>query len=295
MFKKEKKVKIIDRKSEKIKSEKSLKEKISGLFFTVISLVCAMTLFIGLVFLQNYFTEDITYEEIIVSIKTIPEGEIITKSNFDTYFGAQNINILTLNEGVLKREDSEKLLNKKAKVTLYQGEIITLKDFKDLNVYTDYIEDPIEISIAADSMASSDGGKIRAGDLVNITLMFTGEQLSENKTPNTGLQLTPSIDLNLSGITTDNTIKEEGKITSSVYNFETFSQYVLENIYVSKVLAADGSVIKPTDQNSTAAIFVFVIPKKMELDLNNALENCSSMRVSKLLYSYTPENTEEIE
>lgn len=303
---KEKTVKVKQR-----KPKKSLKERISSLFFAIISSVCAIALFIGLLFLDNYFSEDITYKEVVVCKKDIPEGEIITETNIETYLGVQNVNVLTVNNGALTKENVNDLLNKKTKINLYKGEIVTLKDFKDLNIYTDDIVNPIEVSIAVDSMAASDGGKIRSGDLVNITLMFTGAQLSEKQTDNnTSLILTPTITLDeMETETTDvtdvtnETIEEEVEevivddthtITKrSIYNYDTYSQYILENIYVSKVLAADGTVIEPTDTESTAAIFVFIIPKDMELELNNALENCSSMRVSKILYPYTPTAKEE--
>lgn len=301
----ERKIKIKER-----KQKRSLKERISGLFFAVISLICAIAVFIGLLFLDNYFSEDITYKEIVVCKKDIPEGEIITEENLETYLGVQNINVLTINNGAITKEDVNSLLKKKTKINLYKGEIVTLKDFQDLNIYTDHIVNPIEVSIAVDSMAASDGGKIRAGDLVNITLMFTGAQLSEKETNNnTSLILTPTLTPETE-LTEENTEITETEIPEeeveevivddthsitkrSIYNYDTYSQYILENIYVSKVLAADGSVITPTDVDSTAAIFVFVIPKDMELELNNALENCSSMRVSKILYPYTPEVKEE--
>lgn len=312
-----------------MKPKKSFKERASSFLFAIISLAVAAVLFVGLLFLQNYFAEDITYREVIVASVDIPEGEIITEENFGKYFGTSNINVLNSTVGALSREDAEKLINMKSRVSLQKGEIVTLKDFQDLNVYLDSIENPIEISIAVDSMASSDGGKIRAGDLVNITLMFTKGQLQgEPSNVNVNLVPTQPVTEPVDGEETeeteekdydDMTTEEKADYLSdiaglkpgsyyvddanavaqnvtvngtdtklSVYQYDAYSQYVLENIYVSKVLASDGSVIEPTDTESTAAIFIFIIPKAMELELNNALENCTSMRVSKILYSYTP-------
>ena len=309
-----------------MKPKKSFKERASSFLFAIISLAVAAVLFVGLLFLQNYFAEDITYREVIVASVDIPEGEIITEENFGKYFGTSNVNVLNSTAGALSREDAEKLINMKTRVSLQKGEIVTLKDFQDLNVYLDSIDNPIEISIAVDSMAASDGGKIRAGDLVNITLMFTKGQLQgESSNVNVNLVPTQPVTEPVDGEETeekdydDMTTEEKADYLSdiaglkpgsyyvddanavaqnvtvngtdtklSVYQYDAYSQYVLENIYVSKVLASDGSVIEPTDTESTAAIFIFIIPKAMELELNNALENCTSMRVSKILYSYTP-------
>jgi hypothetical protein len=64
----------------------------------------------------------------------------------------------------------------------------------------------------------------------------------------------------------------------------------LENIYVEKVLTADGKEIAPTDIETSASIIVLIVPKSIELELNSVLANCETMRISKVLYEVKPKD-----
>ena len=65
---------------------------------------------------------------------------------------------------------------------------------------------------------------------------------------------------------------------------------MLENIYIKKVLSADGVEIAPTDKDTPAAIIVLVVPKEIELEITNIIANCQAMRISKVLYKVAPED-----
>ena len=208
------------------------------------------------------------------------------------------------------------MYGQKTKVTLHVGEEVSASDFTDVNVYLDYIENPVQLSLATGDIAGTNGGKIRAGDIVNITLMFTAEQLGMvdeegnalddyEQTPN-GPEGEASDWYAGEGDAADwyNQVmnseeeqpKEEiGTLTSvdkmeDGYNFNLYARYMLENIYIEKVLTVDGVEIAPTDTESAAGIIVLVVPKEIELELNNILVNCQSMRISKVLYEISPED-----
>lgn len=294
----------------KIREKKSFKEVASGLLFGIISFALAAALFVGLIFLQNYFSDDITYREVIVATADIPANEIITEENISKYFDRRSYNILNTPTDTLKPEEVFSLVGKKTLVPLKVGETVSLKDFTDPNIYIETVTDPIEISLALSSIASSDGGKIRAGDLVNITLMFdknllpskrstvsydqvagigTNDEEAESEADDNTLLTPVSYYVNASGDYTD-TPSQDGTVGLSVYNYSSYAQYILEHIVVSKALDASGNEILSSDKDATAAILIFVVPKGMELEINNALENCSSMRVSKVLYDVDPKD-----
>lgn len=297
-----------------------LKEKASSLVFALIALVLTAIVFGGLLFLQDMLTEEIIYQNVIVAKTDIPENEIITEANASSYFTTKDINVLDATSGYLTSLDA--IIGKQSKVSLLQGEIVSAKDFKDLQKYANNYNNPVEISVDVGSIANADGGKVRSGDLINLTMMFSREQLRYTSTLDTVSQVNGSDsiftvdfgnsesitefdteDLSMeddieSLIDEDNSFDNnstETKVVSplpietntssddSSYFFEYYAKYVLENIYVVKALDSSGNELSPTDTSSSANILVFVIDKKDESAVNNALANCSNIRVSKVV------------
>lgn len=308
MEKKERKVRV-----KKMKEKVPMKERLGSLFFTILSLAIAVVVFAGFMVLQSVFSENIIYKEVLTVVKNIPEGEILTEENIKEYFGIKKVNELYAVSESVAPGDMEKLVGLKARVPLYVGEEVVPTDFTNVNVYLDYIENPVEMSIATGGIAGTDGGKIRAGDIVNITMMFTKEQLGMNGSSNgsTGTNTGVYNPSSSSSGTMDDYLSGEGankgtgeqtsekpqlgsltsvSDTTTGYNFGYYAKYMLENIYIKEVLASDGSVISPTDTTSVAAIFIVVVPKEIELQLNNIISNCSSMRISKVLYEISPQD-----
>ena len=79
----------------------------------------------------------------------------------------------------------------------------------------------------------------------------------------------------------NSTEEKEFEMTTSEYRYETWAQYVMENLYIHKALDSSGIEIDPTDTEASASILIFIIDKSNEADLNNALANCTAMRISK--------------
>lgn len=321
MNKMEKKPKI-----QKIKQPKK-KIKASSLAFVLLSLVLTIALFFGLVLLQNVLSEKIVYQSVVVAKEDIPENTILTMENADKYLTMKNLNILDMTSTTLTSADD--LLGRKARVMLSKGECVTLKDFEDVNAYTKDITDPVEVSIEIASAANADGGKLRTGDLINITMMYTKDQLNYSGA-SSGVSTSKDIDDStgrnwFSGYELEedtDVTPAEGENTTDVedtdvdtptetpvptatpapitptitdvtdnpyeykmnaYNYDSYSKYVMENVCVSKVLDSNGAEIASTDKESTASVLIFTISKADEPILNEALVNCTNMRISKVL------------
>lgn len=308
-------------KIQKVKQPKK-KMKASSLIFVLLSLVFTIALFFGLVILQNVLSEKIVYQSVIVAKEDIPENTILTRENADKYLTMKNLNILDMTSTTLTTADD--LLGRKAKVMLSKGECVTLKDFEDVNAYTKDIVNPVEVSIEIDSAANADGGKLRTGDLINITMMYTKDQLnysgagvstSKVTDDSTGKEWFSGYELDDTDITPaegdgtetdgETTIPEETpeptatpepitpvitdvtqnpyEYQMTAYNYESYSKYVMENVCVSKVLDSNGAEIASTDKEATASVLIFTISKADEPILNEALVNCTNMRISKIL------------
>lgn len=294
-------------KSQKIKKvrKEKIKKSASSVLFMGLSFFLTIALFIGLVIAQNLLTDKIIYKEILIARIDIPRNTIITEDNIEAYFTKKNINILDVTSGNMTNKET--LLGKKAIVPLYAGESVSEKDFEDLSKYIEGFENPVELSIQIPDIASADGGKLREGDLINLTMMFTNEQLGKEdyKTnpyinsdnyysdPNSNGFL-PTIDEQEVIISDENVSEDvnievnenlinekEFEMTTSEYRYETWAQYVMENLYIHKALDSSGIEIDPTDTEASASILIFIIDKSNEADLNNALANCTAMRISK--------------
>lgn len=293
-----------------------LKGKTSSLVFALLALVLTILVFGILLFLQNIFKEDVTYKQVVIAKTDIPEGEIITMGNAQLYFDVKSMNILDTMEGSLTNIDN--IIDSQAKVMIYAGEIVTEKDFRKTVLETSQFENPVEISVDVGAVANADGGKIRAGDTINLAMMFTRDQLGITGSLQTisNEASTPSLfdiasmvddedDLFANEDEEDAMLEEEadeeeiveltsddllggstskkGEVTKSNYVFDYYAEYVLQDLYVVKALDGAGVEIAPTNTESTASILVFVIDKSDELALNNALANCANIRVSKVV------------
>lgn len=298
----------------------SLKGKASSIAIAMLALVLSVLVFGLLLFAQNKLTDEIIYQQVVVAKTDIPENEIITQANAQTYFELKNMNTLDTTSGFMTGVDS--IIGKQAKVSLLKGEIVSEKDFKNNPSYLEGIQNPVEISIDIGSIANADGGKIRGGDIVNLTMMYSRYQLNMDQSLNTVSQINGSLayvptinigpdssedeaneddDLLFDDEIADDTedaIEEETPVvepivsvttptttatSSKEYVFDYYAKYVLENLYVVKALDSSGTEISPTDTTSSANILIFVIEKEDEQALNNALTNCSNIRISKVV------------
>ena len=298
----------------------SLKGKASSIAIAMLSLVLAILVFGLLLFAQNKLSDEIIYQQVVIAKVDIPENEIITESNAEKYFELKNMNTLDTTNGFMT--DVNAILGKQSKVSLLKGEVVSVKDFKDTFSYLHGIKNPVEISIDVGAIANADGGKIRSGDIVNLTMMYSRNQLNMDGSMEQVSQINGTVvdipDYNfdmssfeyydgsedyenedISDISEDDMemlidedftsfddnedVVTDGNKNVDNYVFDYYAKYVLENLYVVKALDSAGTEISPTDTVSSANILVFVIDKEDEPSLNNALVNCSNIRISKIV------------
>lgn len=285
--------------------------KVSSIAFALLSLVLTIVIFSGLVFAQNALTNNIVYQDVVVAKEDIPENEIITEENMRSYFTVKSVNVLDATSGYVTTIDP--VLGKRAKVALLKDEIVTAKDFEDISQYEAGIEDPVEISVDIGRIANADAGKIRAGDVVNMSFMYNRTQLNMSSDSNYVSYSSGTLensdwdefgsdeDFDFEGddVEDDDMEVEEELVEtepnlampsadSENYVFDYYSKYVLEGLYVKAVYDTAGNEIAPSDTVSSATILVFVIDKSQEAAVNNAVANCEGIRISKVLNPEVP-------
>lgn len=136
--------------------------------YVVLALAISMLLFAGLLIVQNALTEKIHYVDVVVATKEVPKGEIITKKNVSKYFDVVQIDQRSDVKGSFKK--LKELVNKKIEIKLQKQEIVCDKDVIKVNQYIEKLGQPVQTAIACDNLANSNGGLIRTGDLINITV-----------------------------------------------------------------------------------------------------------------------------
>ena len=260
------------------------------LLFIGVSLFISIIVFFALIFIQNTYSKQIVYKDVVVAIQEIPKGKIITDENKSEYFGIGHINILNVPENVIDKETFDKIVDRKAIVDISKNTPISESYFKKLNHYTDDIENPIEVSVSISSLGDADGGKLRAGDIVNITMTYTKEQLTSTTEENINYNTEQLAEQNPDQVVEqntepeiNNTLKENVPVNSGNYEYSKLSQYVLNDVYIEKALDSSGVILDSSDMTSNASILIFKIDKTDEEALNNALSNCSNLRISKVV------------
>ena len=278
-------------KQPKVKKIKTKKERqpitFSSIMFIGISLIISIALCLGLVAVQNFLIDDITYKTVLVAKEDLPINTIITEKNMNTYFETKEINILDTTRDTL--EEGYNLIGQKSLTPIYKGEPVYLKDFENIQYYVDIMENPIEISFPIESISSAAGGKIREGDIINLSMCFNEKQLGKNTSSSQGLSVSQGLSISdmpheyEEFINVDD-ILDKGYIlngSDTEYTFDRHATYVMENLYVTKVLDSSGLEITWDNEESAPSIIVCIIEKDHELFFNNALSNGSTIRLSK--------------
>lgn len=159
---KAKKIKVKRTKVKRIKTQstaKSLGTIIAALFFTLL-------IFAGLIYLNNFVTEEVSYQTVIVAKVDIPENFCLTEENAYDYFTLKSIDITILPKNYVSSLENH--LGEYTFSDISKNEIITTKDFKELS--TDKFKNPVEVSLALDNLGNSICGKLRAGDVINMII-----------------------------------------------------------------------------------------------------------------------------
>lgn len=157
----------LDTKTKKTKVKKikthSATKSLAGIF---VALFLTMGIFGGLIYLNNYVSEDISYQRTLVAIQDVPENLCVTEDNATDYFALVLRDITTLPEDAISSLDGYE--NRYISRDISKNEAITSKSFKNLD--ESKYSSPVEVSLAVSNLGNAICGKLRAGDVINITI-----------------------------------------------------------------------------------------------------------------------------
>ena len=290
----------------------------TSLIFVVIAAVVTVMCLFGLTKARALLDEKIEYEPVVVAKTTIPERFQITKDNRDTYLEMKDMDKTTIPEKAIK--DPDLLINMTAIVELGQGEVITSKDIEDSSTFSDTLTNPIELSINIGAIENTVAGKIRQGDLVNISLFTQIEKYDEAESHKAEEESTeeqpaeeqsaPSSDTAsrpyrladfVPAVGNRDSAEEESdeaefKDRDNKYGlrYDTVLLYHMDNVYILKAYTSDGVLILPGDTESNAGIITFRIEKEEEENFNNAVATSNLVRISRNVNKDVEISTEQL-
>lgn len=138
-----------------------------------VALVLSLITFIVLITVQRSFIELPPTKTVLAAVTEIPAGTQITTENVNQYFAEISLNTDAVPENVYVSTDE--IIEKITANNISRNEVATQNRFIDTSGAQD-IQNPVEVSVAAASSAYADGGRIRAGDRVNIGYILSGDE-----------------------------------------------------------------------------------------------------------------------
>lgn len=109
-----------------------------------------------------------SYEKgnILVALKAIPEGEMITENNVAAYFSGKEMDKSLIPETALT--SMEQMIGKLPVLDIDAGTILTQGMFEDVNVITKDMLNPVIAGFKAEDLYQVVSGTLRAGDRIHI-------------------------------------------------------------------------------------------------------------------------------
>lgn len=207
------------------------REKRAKLNKILVGFVMAVVLFVGLVTIEEAIIKNEIKLPTVVATKEIAARTVIKATDL-----SNNFKVIDVPEQY-RAQDALSSLDE-------LGDIITTQDMTPNAVLTaayytaeddllNQIEDPIEISINLGQVETAVAGKVRAGDIINISKVTSSES-------------------------------ESGKVT---YH----STYIMENAYVVEAHTGTPTVSRD-DVDTTVTLITVYVPRAKEADIYKALE-----------------------
>ena len=303
--KKKNKDEVVEIKMNKKSTKKPRKKGSIG--FGLLALVLAFLTFVGMMFLQNYLSSQVVYQTVISAKADIPERITITAENASKYLGTKNINMLDMTKNTVT--DVNDIIGKQARISLDAGCVLTKNDFEDISIYADGFTDPIEVTIDVSNIANANAGKIRNGDIINVTALMSKTSKSDSAVSYGSLMEPIVADEDVveptteTGTETENTTEttatppETAKTSvfeNNGYVVNKESTYVIKNVFVTHVYDSNGVELLASDKESNASLIKFTIERADERDFNTIIGNSDNIRISRVLRKDETQNYEVI-
>lgn len=138
-----------------------------------VALILSVIAFIVLITVQRSFIELPPTKTVLAAVTEIPAGTQITTENVNQYFATMSLNSDAAPKAAYI--DAQEVIGKITCGDISRNETATQNRFIDTSGAQD-IQNPVEVSVAAASSAYADGGRIRAGDSVNIGYILSGDE-----------------------------------------------------------------------------------------------------------------------
>lgn len=181
---------------------------------------------------------------------TIPHGESITSDNFDQFFSAAYIRAKFAPEGVITDENRESLYGSYTMNPIPAGGIITEGDFQPASALLKDISNPVEVTFAAGSIVDTVAGELRAGDRVNIQLIYA--------------------------------IANEGAMDAEEANKTNVVDTLCHGAYVVQAYSGDGLPIPVSDSTTQATMFKLILDESNLTDFYIAISN-GTIKMSRII------------
>lgn len=240
--KKEKKTK----KEKKVKQKNESNKKNNQMIIIVLSsLIVAGAAFAFLLNVEKNMIQQYEKSSVIVCTKEIPENTIISKDNFNTYFGIQEMETNLIPKTAYINE--EDMYGLSPIYNINDQTVITKNMFVDDGKIREEIGTSVEVSFVADSISSSVAGGLRTGDFINIYTKIN--KLDEFGYPT----------------------EEQTYATKTIW----------QKVYIIEAYNSNGEKISVSDKDSKAVLFTVLLNKDKVIDFYNDLYD-SSMQIIKV-------------
>jgi hypothetical protein len=135
----------------------------------IISLIVSIVAFIGLLVVQQTILTPNGTSKVYIATENIEKGTIMTTENVDKLFKEKNV------DGELKVTNAitskKVLVDKIANKDVEKGAVISSNTFTHKDDILAKIKTPVEVSIKVDDISQAVGGILRAGDIINISVV----------------------------------------------------------------------------------------------------------------------------
>lgn len=163
-----------EKKTKKPKKFKKPKNKNNrNLFGLVLSVLVAVSVFVGLVSYQTSVLSN--YEKVsrVVAIKDMPDGIRITAQNVNDYFQMDEIE--ATHDVTKPVEAVEDLIGYVSASEIAKGQTASYVNFTNESELLSWIKDPVHISFTVSKAGDALGGTIRAGNIIDVNVSSKDE------------------------------------------------------------------------------------------------------------------------
>lgn len=132
----------------------------------IAALLTAIIVYVAMLHAETSALENYAKNNVYVAIKEIPEGLMISESNYSEYFGLKEMDVKIIPETAIN--GPEQLIGLVPLYTIEKGTFITRGMFDSIDEITADMTAPVVAGFKADDLYQVVGGVLRAGDRIHL-------------------------------------------------------------------------------------------------------------------------------